>query len=86
MQSFLSCISNRFGGARFVAQLMNEVGNVVAARAGELAKSPIKRRISTNSQGKSGKYAPQEDIEADILDAAAKFVDLRIAVNVAHSK
>jgi hypothetical protein len=59
---------------------MNEVGNVVAARASELAKSTVKRRISTSSQGKSGKYAQQEDIEADILDAAAKFVDLRLSM------
>lgn len=82
MHSFLTSISHRFGGARFVAQMMYEMRDYVAATTGEQSQSLIKRRMSSGSQASTGKSHAQEDLEADILDLATRFVDLKVAVNV----
>jgi hypothetical protein len=89
MHRFLSSISHRFGGARFVSQIMSEMGDHVAANVGEKTHAPpVKRQMSSSSQGKSGKIhmAPPEDLEAEILDMAAKFVDMKIKNNVVGRK
>jgi hypothetical protein len=84
IRTFILSLSHRFWGAEYVSRLMSDVGDLVASKAGELSRPPTKRRASIYSMKLPG--ANIEDIEAEILDIAAKVVDLKLAVNVDPTK
>ncbi len=64
-----------------MSQLMSQVSDLVAAKSMELSRGPSKRRMSFMNQESSPKFAV-EDIEAEVLDCAARLVDLGLAINV----